>query len=81
MINLIGHKDPARVIKKAIFDDVSPCGKNTKFLYWRGATDTEPQGKRAKIFKDMRILEGVGIVHLCQRRNGESDYSYFAVSR
>ena len=81
MINLIGHKDPARVIKKAIFDDATPCRKNTKFLYWRGATDTEPQGDRAKVFKDIRVLEQVGIVNLCQCRNAEADYSYFAVSK
>ena len=81
MINLIGHKDPARVIKKAIYDDATPCRKNTKFLYWRGATDTDPQGGRARVFRDMRALEGLGIVHLCQCRNDEADYSYFAVSK
>lgn len=78
MISLYPHKDPARVIRNAVLDDVNPAKKGCAFLYWQGETDTEPKGNRKRVFKSVYDLYERGFVDLYQRRNGE-EYSYFAV--
>lgn len=45
---------------------VTHGGKGTRVVYWTGQTETDPMGKRAEVFKEVR---GYGDrLHLTQRR-------------
>lgn len=50
--------------------------KGTQIMYWRGATDTEPKGKRKFAFDAARNMSDLGLVRLKQKRYGFEDYGY-----
>ena len=77
MIDHSNHKDPANMLRLAVLDDVTPAEKGTDLIYWRGATDFEPTGKRKAVFAMARGLAEKGRVVLFQRRAGMG-YEYVA---
>ena len=77
MISFYPHKDPARVLKLAILDDVTPPAKGQEYEYWRGETELEPIGKRAVVFRQAMRLYELGRVVLYQVKCNEG-YSYRA---
>ncbi len=79
MITFAGSKDPGRVLRNAVLDDVTPPRKGQVFEYWRGETDTLPVGKRGETFRIAWMLHELGKVELVQKRHGDGEYSYRAV--
>jgi hypothetical protein len=79
MISYATHKDPARMLRMAVLDDATPAERGTVLEYWRGATNVDPQGKRADAFRTARRLADAGRVVLMQKKHGIDDYSYRAV--
>ena len=69
MISLYPRKDPARVIRNAVLDDVSPAPKGEVIEYWVGVTDMEPKGARKEAFEEARRLMELGRVVLFQERD------------
>jgi hypothetical protein len=78
LINLADHKDGARVLRKAVLDDVTPAKPGTVIEYWRGHTDTDPKGRRKDVFDEARRLSDMGRVILFQYCYGDFDYGYRA---
>ena len=78
MINLADHKDGARVLRKAVLDDVTPAKPGTVIEYWRGPMDMEPKGRRAEVFAEAWRLSELKRVILFQYRYGDGDYGYRA---
>lgn len=78
MISFATHKDPARVLRNAVLDDVSPAQRGTEIEYWRGPTDFDPSDTRKAAFKAAADLAAMGRVFLYQRLIGVGDYSYIA---
>ena len=79
MITYATHKEPARMLKLAVLDDVTPSSKGAVIEYWRGRTDFEPHGARSDVFRSARALMDKGRVILAQKRYGNDDYGYWAV--
>lgn len=48
----------------------------TRVVYWEGATDVDPRGKRKEVFDVMRAYSERGGVHLYQRRVDCGAYQY-----
>ena len=78
MISYAGHKDPLRLIRLAVFDDVAPLEHGTVFEYWRGETDLNPHGLRKQVFQYVMYLCELGRLDLRQRNIGDGIYSYQA---
>ena len=78
MISLVGHKDPARVLRNAVLDDVSPAKRGTEIEYWRGATELDPVDTRKAVFIAASELAAMGRVFLYQRLISSGNYSYIA---
>lgn len=79
MISYANHKEPARMLKLAVIDDVTPAKKGDVLEYYRGCTDFEPTGARLDVFRSARALMDKGRVRLFQKRYGKDDYGYWAV--
>lgn len=79
MISYANHKEPDRMLRLAVLDDVTPADKGTALEYWRGPLDFEPTGKRAAVFKEAMRLYEAGRLVLCQKREGDGMYSYMGV--
>jgi hypothetical protein len=79
LISYVAHKDPARMLKLAVLDDIAPVESGTVLEYWRGKTDFTPEGKRRDVFRAASLLDANGRVVLLQARMGDNDYSYRAV--
>lgn len=62
MISLYPRKDPARVIRNAVLDDVSPAPAGTVIEYWVGDTNMEPTGARKEAFEEVMRLFQLGRV-------------------
>ena len=77
MISFYPHKDPARVLRLAVLDDITPPDRGQVYEYWRGATDVEPTGKRGEAFREAMRLFELGRVLLYQVKCDEG-YSYRA---
>lgn len=78
MLTYTNAKNPGRVIRHAVLDDVTPLAKGTDFEYYRGATDFDPIGVRREAFNAASELQALGRVVLYQKRHGDGDYSYCA---
>lgn len=78
MISYIENKDPVRVIKNAVLDDISPLQKGTEFEYWQGYTDMEPNGVRKDVFQTVSSLEKSGRILVYQSKLEDDRYSYKA---
>lgn len=77
MISLNRAHDPARVIRNAVLDDVSPAPKGEIIEYWVGETNTEPTGKRKEAFEEVMRLYQLGRVIPFQAKDGDGEtYSY-----
>lgn len=79
MISYATHKDPARMLKLAILDDVTPAKHGAILEYWQGETDFDPQGRRRDVFRMASLLEANKRVVLLQKRHGNNLFSYRAV--
>lgn len=79
MISYTTHKDPARMLRLAVLDDVSPLPRGTVLEYWQGQTDFEPRGVRQSVFSMAARLYKTGRLELFQKRLGGGLYSYRAV--
>ena len=77
MISFYAHKDPARVLRLAIMDDVTPPKKGQVYEYWRGVTEMEPFGVRRSVFQEAMRLHRLGRVLLYQAKCDDG-YSYRA---
>jgi hypothetical protein len=64
----VGHSDPARVIRLAVLDDITPANRGDVIEYWRGETEFEPTGRRKQAFDAARSLSDMGRVVLCQEQ-------------
>jgi hypothetical protein len=82
LISLVGHKEPGRVLRKAVMDDATPAKSGTVIEYWRGPVEdmsTYPRGKKGEAFRHAWLLHEFGRVWLFQKRTGEDEFSYMAV--
>ncbi len=82
MISLHTHKDPARVLRNAVLDDVTPAKRGTVIEYWRGPVgdlSEYPKGTKGEAFKAALRLFELGRVWLFQKRIGEDEFSYMVV--
>jgi hypothetical protein len=75
LISLYPHKDPARVIRLSVLDDITPAKRGDVIEYWRGQSDWQPTGNRKKAFDAARALSEMGRVVLVQAKC-EDGYSY-----
>lgn len=55
--------------------------KGTRVVYWEGATDVDPRGKRKEVFEAMMGYSEAGKVHLMQRCVDAGVYHYMAEVR
>lgn len=78
MLDFSKSKEPGRVIRHAVLDDVSPMRKGEELIYWRGGTDFDPIGHRREAFNAASELQALGRVVLYQKRHGDGDYEYRA---
>ena len=79
MITFAAHKEPRRVLRLAVLDDIAPAEKGTVIEYWIGPSDWEPAGLRMEAFTAARELSGMGKIVLCQKSLGDGVYSYRGV--
>ena len=80
MITYASHKEPERVIRNAVLDDIAPIPVGSEVEYWVGETDLDPIGKRKSVFSAVMALFNLNRIVLYQVKQGEL-YSYrFKVS-
>ena len=82
MISFMGHKEPGRVLKKAVLDDVAAAKRGPVFEYWRGPVgdlSQYPKGAKGDAFKAAWQLFEYGRVRLFQKRTKEDEFSYMVV--
>jgi hypothetical protein len=80
MISFYPHKDPARVLRNAVLDDVTPPKRGQVFEYWRGYTEASPlpiKGNRGEVFREAMRLFELGHIILYQVKCDDG-YSYRA---
>ena len=82
VINIVGNKDAARVLKQAVLgiDGTNIPAKGTHVVYWSGMTWSLSEHGR-KVAEMARLLEKLNRVFLVQKKTAPERYEWIAVVR